>query len=396
MTNLNDTPSGERIHIGFLGMRNAGKSSLVNAVCGQGMSVVSDTPGTTTDAVRKSMELLPLGPVVMIDTPGLDDSGDLGELRVKAAKRVLATVDIAVLVSSAQEGLSEYDRRLIEAFKQNSTPYLVVFNKCDVEKNIEKCGDNALFVSALGGLGIEELKLELGKLAPKNQENPIVRDLIVPSDLIVLVTPIDSAAPKGRLILPQQQVLRDVLDSGAFAVVVRDNEYHDVLNKMGTKPKLVITDSQAFKKISAETPSDVPLTSFSILMARYKGFLEMAVRGAEKINNIQNGDIVLISEGCTHHRQCGDIGTVKLPALLRKYTGKDIIVKTSSGKEFPDDLSEYSLIIHCGGCMLTGRDILSRMRIAESEGVPVTNFGTAIAYMNGILERTTGMIPELQ
>ena len=397
MSNLNETPSSERIHIGFFGMRNAGKSSLVNAVCGQGLSVVSDTPGTTTDAVRKSMELLPLGPVVIIDTPGLDDSGELGELRVKAAKRVLATVDIAVLVSSAKFGLCKDERMLIESFKESKIPYIVVYNKCDVEKNTERCGEDALFVSAKGGLGIEEFKSALGKLMPDTtKEMPLIGDLIKPSDTVVLVTPIDTAAPKGRLILPQQQVLRGILDAGAIGIVTRETEYADVLYKLGTRPNLVITDSQVFKKVSEETPDDIPLTSFSILMARYKGFLEMAVRGAEKIRDLQNGDTVLIAEGCTHHRQCGDIATVKIPALLKKFTGSRITIKTSSGRDFPDDLSEFSLVIHCGGCMLTSRDVLSRMKICEAEGIPVTNFGTALAYMNGILERTTEMIPELK
>ena len=372
MTNLNETPSSERIHIGFFGMRNAGKSSLVNAICGQGLSVVSDTPGTTTDAVRKSMELLPLGPVVIIDTPGLDDSGELGQLRVKAAKRVLVTVDIAVLVSSAKFGLCKEERELIEAFKTNKTPYLVVFNKCDVEKNTERCGEDALFVSAKGRLGIEELKAELGRLVPdKTNEMPLVGDVVNPSDLVVLVTPIDNAAPKGRLILPQQQVLRGILDAGAFAIVTRETEYADVLSRLGTEPNLVITDSQVFKKVSEETSENIPLTSFSILMARYKGFLQMAVRGAKAISGLQNGDTVLVAEGCTHHRQCGDIATIKIPALLKKFTGADINIITSSGREFSEDLTGISLVIHCGGCMLTNRDVLSRMKICEAEGPQV-------------------------
>lgn len=394
MADLNSTPSAQRVHIGFFGMRNAGKSSLVNAVSGQGMSVVSDVPGTTTDAVRKSMELLPIGPVVLIDTPGIDDEGSLGELRVKAAKRVLATVDVAVLVSSAEKGLSVVDSQLISIFENEKIPYIVVFNKCDISKNYEKCGDNAFFVSALGGLGIEEFKIALGKLVPNEDERYIVRDIISPGDMVVLVVPIDKAAPKGRLILPQQQTIRDILDCGGYSVVVRDSEYSKALNNLGTQPALVITDSQVFGSISKQTPPEIPLTSFSILMARYKGFLEMAVRGAEKISALQNGDTVLISEGCTHHRQCGDIGTVKLPALLRKFTGKDIKIETSSGKDFSEDLSKYSLCIHCGGCMLTSREVLTRMKIAESEGLPVTNFGTAIAYMNGILTGAINMLPE--
>ena len=394
MADLNSTPNAERVHIGFFGMRNAGKSSLVNAISGQGMSVVSDVPGTTTDAVRKSMEILPLGPVVIIDTPGYDDEGNLGKLRVKAAKRVLATVDIAVLVSSAETGLSDIDKQLIYIFEKEKIPYMTVFNKCDISKNTEQCGEGSLFVSAKGGLGIEELKIALGKLAPKEEERCIVKDIVSEGDTVILVGPIDKAAPKGRLILPQQQTIRDILDAGGTSLVVRDTEYKDVIAKIGVKPSLVITDSQVFGKIAQLTSPEISLTSFSVLMARYKGFLEMAVRGAEKISELKDGDTVLIAEGCTHHRQCGDIGTVKLPGFLKKFTGKNINIKTSSGKEFPEDLSDFSLVIHCGGCMLTSREVCARMKIAEAEGVPVTNFGTAIAYMNGILTRSIAMLPE--
>ncbi len=391
---LNATPSANRVHIGFFGCRNAGKSSVVNAVTGQELCIVSDTKGTTTDPVQKAMELLPLGPVVIIDTPGYDDEGDLGALRVRRTKQVLNKTDVAVLVVDAAVGIRDFDAELLGQFIARKIPYTLVWNKCDtVEPSANAEG---LRVSAKTGLGIHDLKETIARLALKEGPEPVlVGDLIEPGDFVVLVTPIDESAPKGRLILPQQQVIRDILDHHALSVVVQDTELKTTIERLGVKPKLVITDSQVFRSAAADTPADIPLTSFSILMARYKGLLEMAVRGAGAIQNLQDGDTVLISEGCTHHRQCEDIGTVKLPRMLRVTTGKDIRFETSSGNEFPEDLSRYKLVIHCGGCMLPGREVLYRMKCAADQGVPMTNYGIAIACMQGILKRSIAIFPGL-
>lgn len=392
---LNDTPSGNRIHIGFFGRRNAGKSSLVNAVTGQALSVVSDVKGTTTDPVRKSMELLPLGPVTIVDTPGIDDEGELGGLRVKKAKQVLNKIDAAVLVVDVNEGLKAADRELISAFEQREVPYIIAMNKADEAEN-PKVGEKEILVSAKENTGIWELKETIARIIKTDEEKlKIVGDLIAPSDLVVLITPIDSAAPKGRLILPQQQTIRDILEAGAAAVVVRETEFSKTMASLGKKPCLVITDSQAFKLAAAETPPDIPLTSFSILMARYKGFLETAVKGASALSRLKDGDKVLISEGCSHHRQCEDIGTVKIPRWLKEYTGKELKLTHSSGTEFPEELSEYALVIHCGGCMLTEKEMRFRMKCAVEQGVPFTNYGTAIACMQGILKRSLEIFPAL-
>lgn len=392
---LNDTPSGERVHIGFFGRRNAGKSSLVNAVTGQQLSVVSDVMGTTTDPVYKAMELLPLGPVEIIDTAGYDDEGVLGEMRVQKTRQVLAKTDIAVLAADSAEGLGDCENELIKLFKERSIPYIIAYSKSDL--NGEKHdSENEISVSAKTGENINELKEKIAALAAVGStERRIIGDLIKKNDMIVLVTPIDSAAPKGRMILPQVQTLRDILDSNAMAVFTTEFELAETLNKLAAPPKLVVTDSQAFGMVSRIVPESVPLTSFSILMARYKGFLETAVKGASKINSLQNGAKILISEGCTHHRQCGDIGSVKLPALLKKFTGRDFQITLSSGRDFPENLSEFSLVIHCGGCMLNGREMVYRMRSAEIQGIPFTNYGIALAYMNGILKRTIEIFPDL-
>lgn len=391
---LNDTPQSERIHIGFFGRRNAGKSSVVNAVTNQQISVVSEVLGTTTDPVTKAMELLPLGPVVIIDTPGFDDEGSLGEMRVKRTKQVLNRVDVAVLVVDGEKGKTSADNELIAIFKEKNIPYTVAYNKSDLTGEREY--SDGIAVSAINDTNINKLKETIGHLVKtEDMTRKLCGDLLETGDVAVLVVPIDSAAPKGRLILPQQQTIRDVLEAGAIAVTVRETELELTLRKLGTKPKIVITDSQAFAQVSKIVPADIQLTSFSILMARYKGFLETAVKGAAAIENLKDGDRVLISEGCTHHRQCEDIGTVKLPKWLKKYTGKEISIETSSGKGFPDDLSPFSLIIHCGGCMLNEREMQYRRKFAEDSGVPFTNYGTAIAYMNGILKRTLGVFPQL-
>ena len=389
---LNETPSANRIHIGFFGRRNAGKSSLVNAVTGQELAVVSDTKGTTTDPVTKSMELLPLGPVVIIDTPGFDDEGTLGEMRVQRTKRILNKTDIAVLVVDISEGITDCEQELIDIFKAKNIPYVTVYNKSDVSDSVS---DTGLRVSALTGDGINELKEKLASLKPSNTDKPIAKDLIKPLDTVILVTPIDSSAPKGRIILPQQQTLRDLLDAGAITTVVKETALIQALSVLAQKPALVITDSQVFGRVSKELPDDVPLTSFSILMARYKGFLETAVNGAYTIDGLKDGDTVLICEGCTHHRQCGDIGSVKLPMWLKKHTGAELKIKNTSGLDFPEDLSPYSLIIHCGGCMLNEREVTYRMKCAADQGIPFTNYGTAIAHMHGILKRSLEPIPEL-
>ena len=398
---LNDTPSGERIHIGFFGRRNAGKSSVVNAVTGQELAVVSDTKGTTTDPVSKAMELLPLGPVLIIDTPGFDDEGQLGELRVRKTKQILNKTDIAVLVIDAVEGLKQCDEELLSIFKEKDIPYLLVYNKEDMLKEEQKdslveYNNNAAYVSALQKTHIQELKEKLAKqIKTENQTLQLVGDLVQPSDLIILVIPIDSAAPKGRLILPQQQVIRDILEAGGAAICVKETELSKLLTDLGNRPSMVITDSQAFAQVSQVVPEEILLTSFSILMARYKGFLDEAVQGAAAIRQLKDGDRVLISEGCTHHRQCDDIGTVKIPRWLKNYTGKNLIIETSSGREFPEDLSPFSLIIHCGGCMLNGREMKYRMKCAKDQHIPFTNYGIAIAHMQGILERSIQVFPDL-
>ena len=391
---LNATPSANRVHIGFFGCRNAGKSSVVNAVTGQELCIVSDTKGTTTDPVQKAMELLPLGPVVIIDTPGYDDEGELGQLRVRRTRQVLNKTDVAVLVVDASVGIRDFDAELLGQFVARKIPYCLVWNKCD--KSQPHVNAEGLLVSARTGDGIHELKETIARLAVREGEEPkLVGDLIEPGDFVVLVTPIDESAPKGRLILPQQQVIRDILDHHALSVVVQDTELAQTLQRLGTRPKMVITDSQVFRSAAADIPEDIPLTSFSILMARYKGLLEMAVRGAAAIRTLQDGDTVLISEGCTHHRQCEDIGTVKLPRMLKKTTGKDLQFRFTSGNEFPEDLSDYKLVIHCGGCMLPGREVLYRMKCAADQKVPITNYGIAIAAMQGILKRSIAIFPGL-
>lgn len=392
---LNSTPSANRVHVGFFGCRNAGKSSVVNAVTGQQMSIVSDTKGTTTDPVLKSMELLPIGPVLIIDTPGYDDEGDLGQLRVRRTRQVLNKTDVAVLVVDASEGLRDCDRELLNLFREKNIPFCVAYNKCDLNP-FSPAADNELAVSAFTGDGIHALKEKIARLAVNDALEPqLLGDLIAPGDLVVLVTPIDASAPKGRIILPQQQVIRDILDHHAMAVVAQDAELSETLRRLAIKPAMVVTDSQVFAKAAADTPEDIPLTSFSILMARSKGLLETAVRGAAAIDSLQDGDTVLISEGCTHHRQCEDIGTVKLPRLLKKYTGKELRIETSSGAEFPEDLSAYKLVIHCGGCMLPNREVLYRMKCAEDQAVPMTNYGIAFAHMQGILRRSISVFPTL-
>jgi len=407
---LNSVPSGERKHIAFFGCRNAGKSSLVNAFTGQNLSIVSDTKGTTTDPVNKSMELLPLGPVVIIDTPGIDDEGELGALRVEKAKQVLRKTDIAILVVDARLGLSQADDELITLFKGRNIPYILVYNKVDLLPVLKKedyeeklsTGENGvvtaqLYVSAKQGDNIQKLKELTARLIKESGgETELIGDLVSEGDIIVLVIPIDKAAPKGRLILPQQQVIRDALDHGAIPLMCRDSELIETLNSLSKKPRMVITDSQAFKVVSEIVPEDIPLTSFSILMARYKGNLIPSVLGATQIDELQDGDRILISEGCTHHRQCGDIGSVKLPNLIKKYTGINPKIDLSSGTEFPSNLEQYKLVIHCGACMLNPAEAQSRYRIAEEQGVPITNYGTAIAYMNGILKRSLEVIPEVE
>lgn len=391
---LNDTPSANRLHIGFFGLRNAGKSSVVNAVTGQDLAVVSGRPGTTTDPVQKAMELLPLGPVVIIDTPGYDDDEqELGQKRVLRTKRVLNKTDVAVLVVDGTKSLQKDDCELLALFHEKNIPHLVVFNKKDL---FDAAPADVLCVSAVTGEGIFELKERLGALAPKESGRKLLSDLVSPDGLVVLVTPIDESAPKGRMILPQVQAIRDVLDGDACCVVVKETQLAGLLASLGRKPNMVVTDSQAFAVVSKIVPEDIPLTSFSILMARYKGFLETAVRGAAALKRLQTGDKVLISEGCTHHRQCGDIGAVKLPRWLKTYSGADILVELSSGTGFPEDLSEFSLVLHCGGCMLSEREMLYRMKCAQDQGIPFTNYGVAIACMNGILPRSLSLFPALQ
>ncbi len=424
---MNETPSADRVHIGFFGKRNAGKSSIVNKVTGQELAVVSDVKGTTTDPVSKAMELLPMGPVVIIDTPGIDDEGHLGELRVRKAKQVLNRVDVAVLVVDATVGKTSVDEELIRIFKEKEIPYLVVYNKADLLETKE--GDKAsaensseqaiqastvnensisqnqksqnteqfIYASAATGQNIYELKEKIASLAVTDDlKLRLVGDLLEPSDFAVLVVPIDKAAPKGRLILPQQQTIRDVLEAGAAAIVIKENELKNTLETLGKKPKLVITDSQVFARVSEETPEDIWLTSFSILFARFKGNLKTAAAGAAALDRLKDGDKILISEGCTHHRQCDDIGTVKLPRWIRNYTGKDLEFEYSSGREFPEDVTKYSLIVHCGGCMLNEREMRYRQKCAADQGIPITNYGIAIAYMQGILKRCVEMFPDVK
>ncbi len=403
---LNTTPVANRIHIGFFGKRNAGKSSVVNAVTGQDLAVVSEIRGTTTDPVYKSMELLPMGPVVIIDTPGFDDEGSLGDLRVKKTRQVLNKTDVAVLVVDAVDGIHPSDEELVSLFKEKEIPYLVVYNKADLlsEKDAlnEAVGEpddvvgHDLFVSALTGDGIHELKERIANAVEMDEERfRIIADLIEPDDFVVLVVPIDSAAPKGRLILPQQQVIRDVLEADATALVVKENGLAETLKNAGKKPTLVVTDSQAFEQVSQTVPDDILLTSFSILMARWKGFLDASVDCVTNVDDLKDGDTVLISEGCTHHRQCDDIGTVKIPRWLRNYTGKDIQFETTSGTEFPEDVTKYRMVIHCGACMLNEREVRHRMKCSLEQGVPFTNYGVLIAYLNGILKRCVEVFPYL-
>lgn len=392
---LQDTPSSERVQIGFFGCRNAGKSSLVNAVTNQEMAVVSPVKGTTTDPVTKAMELLPLGPVLIIDTPGIDDEGGLGAQRVKRTKQILNRIDCAVLVVDSVAGKTKADEELLNLFQEKQIPFLIAYNKSDLQKPVLS-GENEVAVSALQKTGIEELKERIAALGKENQkERMLVRDLVKAEDLVVLVTPIDSSAPKGRLILPQQQTIRDLLEADAIPVVTKENTLKTTLESLAKKPAMVITDSQAFAQVSKDTPLDIPLTSFSILMARYKGFLEGAVQGVAAIETLQDGDKVLICEGCTHHRQCEDIGTVKIPRWLRQHTGKELKLVHTSGKDFPEDLSPYRLVIHCGGCMLNEREVAYRQKCAADADIPFTNYGIAIAYMTGILKRSIEIFPKL-
>ena len=393
---LNDTPSANRLHIGFFGRRNAGKSSVVNAVTGQDLAVVSDVKGTTTDPVLKAMELLPLGPVVIVDTPGFDDEGALGQERVRRTRQVLNRVDIAVLVVDATCGMGQTERELVELFRAREVPYVVAYNKADLLDEVPAATDEALWVSALVGSGIHELKERIGSLAPEEDPNHrLLGDLVDPGDFVVLVCPIDESAPKGRMILPQQQAIRDTLDAGAMAVVCREFELATTLERLGRAPRMVVTDSQAFAYVAPIVPEEVPLTSFSILMARYKRFLRTATAGVAAVERLRDGDVVLMAEGCTHHRQCNDIGTVKIPRWLRAHTGADLRIETCSGREYPEDLSRFSLVVHCGGCMNSERDVRYRMRCAQDQGIPFTNYGICIAQMTGTLERSVRLFPEV-
>lgn len=400
---MNQTPSSERVHIGFFGRRNAGKSSVLNAVTGQDLAVVSDVKGTTTDPVQKSMELLPLGPVVVIDTPGIDDEGELGALRVKKSYQVLNKSDAAVLVVDASLGLCEEDFAFIEHIQKKQIPYAVAFNKSDLAPSASLAKDlqylkehqiDFVSVSTADLSGIDTLKEKIATLAKtEDTKLRIVADLIHPSDFVVLVVPIDKAAPKGRLILPQQQTIRDILEADATAIVVKEYELRDTLAHLGKKPCLVITDSQVFAKVSADTPADIMLTSFSILFARYKGNLPALIKGVTALEQIEDGDKILVSEGCTHHRQCDDIGSVKLPRWIRQYTGKEPEFVFSSGTEFPADLSPYKMIVHCGGCMLNEREMKYRLACAKDQNIPMTNYGILIAYIQGILKRSVEPFP---
>lgn len=386
---LNDTVSAERVHIGFFGMRNAGKSSLVNAVTGQELAVVSEVKGTTTDPVKKAMELLPLGPVVIIDTPGIDDEGELGEKRVQKARRILSETDIAVLVADATKALGDYDKMLLSFFKEKKIPYIIARNKSDLLEKLPTANENEIYVSAKNGDGINALKEKIAAFSKQKQSDKvIVTDIIKKGDTVILVIPIDESAPKGRIILPQQQVLRELLDFNCTAVCCQVTELEATIKKLAEKPSLVITDSQAFEQVSKIVPEDIRLTSFSILFARYKGELKTLVEGARQLEKLNDGDTVLISEGCTHHRQCNDIGTVKMPNWLKKYTGKDIRFEFTSGTDFPEDLSKYALVVHCGGCMLNAAEMKSRISRTAEQNINIVNYGIAIAQMNGILKRS--------
>ena len=393
---LNEQVSAERLHIGFFGMRNAGKSSLVNAVTGQDLCVVSETKGTTTDPVRKAMELLPLGPVVIIDTPGLDDEGDLGKLRVEKALSVLNKTDIAVLVTDASRELMPLELDLIQSFKERNISYVIAYNKSDLLGSIPAAGGNSIYVSALENKNIYELKELIASFAKvQKTDKRVIADLINPEDIIVLVVPVDSAAPKGRLILPQQQTIIDILDTGAVCMVTRETELEKTLASLSRKPKLVVTDSQVFGFVNKAVPKDIMLTSFSILFADYKGDLRQAVKGAAMLDRLKDGNTVLISEGCTHHRQCEDIGTVKMPAWIEKHTGKKLNFAFTSGGDFPSDMSQYALIVHCGGCMLNEKEMKYRIGYCKESGIPITNYGIAIAHMHGILKRSLEPFPDI-
>jgi [FeFe] hydrogenase H-cluster maturation GTPase HydF len=393
---LNDTPSGERVHIGIFGRRNAGKSSLLNAITGQSLAVVSEIAGTTTDPVKKSMEILPIGPVLLIDTPGIDDAGELGEKRVEKTRETLRGTDAAILAVDAGRGKNGDDEELLRLFEQNGVPHIVVYNKCDLIDQRSPLSENEMYVSAATGENIPSLKEKIARVVRAGDEKlRIVADLLSPADFVVLVVPIDKAAPKGRLILPQQQTIRDILEADAAAVVVKEYELRETLENLGKRPRMVITDSQVFAKVSADTPPDIPLTSFSILMARYKGSLDAAVLGARALDDVSDGDKILIAEGCTHHRQCDDIGTVKLPRWIRQFTGKKPDFVFASGGEFPADLSPYILVVHCGACMLNEREVKYRHRETAAQDVPITNFGILIAHMQGILKRSVSLFPHL-
>ena len=403
---MNQTPASERVHISFFGKRNAGKSSVINAVTGQDLSIVSSVMGTTTDPVYKTMELLPLGPVMIIDTPGIDDEGELGALRVRKSYQVLNKTDIAILVVDSTIGKTEEELALIHRFHKKKIPYLVVYNKIDLLSN-EEIKDLAMsvrpgevLVSASSNMNIYELKEKIASLKPEDTHKyPLIQDLINPLDLVILVVPIDKAAPKGRLILPQQQTIRDILERGALSLVVRDTELKDTLEHFraqGIRPRLVVTDSQAFARVSRDTPEDITLTSFSILFARYKGELETQLKGVSSLSSIEDGDRILISEGCTHHRQCGDIGTSKIPDWIQNYTGKKPVFEFTSGTEFPEDVSSYKMVVHCGGCMLNEREMKYRIACCQDQGVPITNYGILIAQVTGILKRSLGPFPEMQ
>ena len=403
---MNQTPASERVHISFFGKRNAGKSSVINAVTGQDLAIVSSVMGTTTDPVYKTMELLPLGPVMVIDTPGIDDEGELGALRVRKSYQVLNKTDIAILVIDSTAGKGEEELELIHRFHKKGIPYLIVYNKIDL-LSTEKIKDLAMsvragevLVSASDGMNIQELKEKIASLKPEDTHKyPLIQDLIEPLDLVILVVPIDKAAPKGRLILPQQQTIRDILERGALSLVVRDTELKSTLDHFlaqGVCPKLVVTDSQAFARVSKAVPENITLTSFSILFSRYKGELETQLKGIAALSSIEDGDRILIAEGCTHHRQCGDIGTCKMPEWLRNYTGKKPVFEFTSGTEFPDDVSSYKMVVHCGGCMLNEREMKYRIACCQDQGVPITNYGILIAQVTGILKRSLGPFPEMQ
>lgn len=403
---MNQTPASERVHISFFGKRNAGKSSVINAVTGQDLAIVSSVMGTTTDPVYKSMELLPLGPVIVIDTPGIDDEGELGALRVRKSYQVLNKTDIAILVVDSTTGKGEEEFALLHKFHEKHIPYLVVYNKIDL-LSVEEIKNLAMSVragevlaSAADGMNIQELKEKIATLKPEDtHQYPLIQDLIEPLDLVILVVPIDKAAPKGRLILPQQQTIRDILERGALSLVVRDTELKSTLDHFlaqGVCPKLVVTDSQAFARVSKDVPENITLTSFSILFARYKGELETQLKGVAALSSIEDGDHILIAEGCTHHRQCGDIGTCKMPEWIRNYTGKEPVFEFTSGTEFPDDVSSYKMVVHCGGCMLNEREMKYRIACCQDQGVPITNYGILIAQVTGILKRSLGPFPKMQ